>query len=101
MRTNYEMTQADLDELLSAMKPVPYMIIGSIPPKSRQENANDAWKRLGDRMGFDHMTVQPNGQGDRFFSAEAVPQIDDGSAPSPKDQWRTRVNEAFRGAKNL
>lgn len=69
-RTEYEMTEADKENLLSAMKPVPYMVIGGVAPRSVQENANDAWARLGAKMGFDPMTVRPvNGKGDRFFSA--------------------------------
>ena len=68
-RKEYEMTQADLDKILDACKPVPYMVFGGIPPRSPQENANDAWAELGQRMGFDHMTVQPTGRGDRFFFA--------------------------------
>ena len=68
-RREFEMTQVDLDTLLAAMKPVPYMIIGGRAPISRQENANNAWKRLGNKIGFDHMTVRPNGKGDRFFTA--------------------------------
>jgi len=72
-RQNFEMTQADLDTILDACKPVPYMVFGGVAPRSPQENANDAWRALGKRMGFDHMTVQPTGQGDRLFSAEATP----------------------------
>lgn len=69
-RTEYEMTQADLDTLLSAMKPVPYMIVGGHAPSSQQENANRAWASLGAKMGFDHMTSQPIvGKGARWFSA--------------------------------
>lgn len=68
-RTNYEMTQADLDELLSAMQPSPAMLIGGVGPRSVQEKANSAWQRLGLKMGFDAMTVQPSGKGDRFFTA--------------------------------
>jgi hypothetical protein len=68
--TDYEMTQEDLDRLLDAMKPVPYMVIGGVIPRSPQENANAAWADLGRRMGFKHMTVRPNGKGDRCFSAE-------------------------------
>jgi hypothetical protein len=68
-RTNYEMTQEDLDTLLAAMKPVTAMMIGGTAPRSQQENANDAWKALGLKMGFDHMTVQPSRGGDRFFTA--------------------------------
>lgn len=69
MRRNYEMTQAQLDRLLSAMKPVPYIIVGGHAPISRQESANAAWKVLGDEMGFEYMTARPTGQGERFFSA--------------------------------
>ena len=68
-RREFEMTQVDLDTLLAAMKPVPYMIIGGCAPISQQENANNAWERLGNKIGFDHMTVRPNGKGDRFFTA--------------------------------
>ena len=68
-RINYEMTEDDLRELLTACKPVPCMMIGSMIPSSPQENANRAWAKLGEKMGFDSMTVQPSNQGDRFFSA--------------------------------
>lgn len=69
-RTNYEMTEADLQKILDACKPVPYIVVGGHAPSSPQENANSAWAELGSRMGFDHMTVQPiRGKGNRFFSA--------------------------------
>jgi glucuronate isomerase len=69
-RTRYEMTQADLERILEACKPVPYMIVGGHAPSSPQENANRAWAELGARMGFDSTTVEPiSGQGNRFFSA--------------------------------
>lgn len=71
MRKEYEMTQAQLDKILEACKSVPYMVFGGREPRSPQENANDAWKALGEQMGFDHMTVRPNGKGDRFFTADA------------------------------
>lgn len=70
MRKRFEMTEADLEVLKNASKPVVYIVIGGHPPSSPQENANRAWKELGDRMGFDFMTVQPTGEGDRFFTAE-------------------------------
>lgn len=66
------MTQDQLDKLLDACKSVPVMMIGGTTPSSPQENANNAWKTLGKEMGFKHMTVKPNGKGDRFFSAEVV-----------------------------
>lgn len=71
-RINYEMTEADLVKILDACKPTPAMW-GSGGAKlfdSPQENANRAWKELGDRMGFNSMTVQPQGGlGPRFFTA--------------------------------
>ena len=69
-RVNYEMTQADCDLLLAAMQPIPYMAIGGVAPRSQQENANDAWRMLGEKMRFDYNTVQPiSGKGMLFFSA--------------------------------
>jgi hypothetical protein len=71
-RTEYEMTEDDLKAILDACKPVPAMFLGGGTPMfgTPQENANAAWKRLGDKMGFDHMTVWPiGGKGQRFFTA--------------------------------
>ena len=69
-RVNFEMTPEDLQALLEAMKPVPMIMLQCGAPRSVQENANAAWARLGEKMGFDPMTVQSNGRGYRFFSAE-------------------------------
>lgn len=72
-RKQFEMTDADLEKLLEACKPVPYIIVGGSGPRSPQERANDAWAELGNRMGFNGMTVEPiPGLGDRFFSAEVT-----------------------------
>jgi hypothetical protein len=69
-RTNYEMTEEDLATILDACKSVPVMMIGSYSQSSPQENANRAWAALGNKMGFDHMTVEPiRGKGSRFFTA--------------------------------
>ena len=81
-RTNFEMTQNDLDELLSCMKPVPMIMLQCGEPPSPQERANEAWKRLGEKMGFDYMTVKPTGKGDRFFSAEINAQREEKSSNS-------------------
>ena len=64
------MTPTDLEKILDACKPVPMIMLQCGPGRSPQERANDAWAELGSRMGFDHMTVQPTGNGDRFFTAE-------------------------------
>ena len=65
------MTEAQLEKILDACKPVPYMVFGGRPPRSPQENANSAWCALGEEMGFDGMTVKPSGSDDKTFTAEA------------------------------
>ncbi len=66
------MTQEDLDQILDACKPTPVMFIsGGIQiGGDPQENANRAWAKLGEKMGFDPMTVRPlAGKSTRFFTA--------------------------------
>lgn len=63
------MTQEDLDKILDACKPVPMIMLQCGMPESPQERANRAWAELGSRMGFDSMTVEPTGEGNRFFTA--------------------------------
>lgn len=69
-RREYEMSEEQHKVLLDACKPVPYMVFGGMEPTSPQENANRAWQRLGEEMGFDSRTVEPvSGKGSRFFTA--------------------------------
>ena len=70
----FEMTDAELKEIMDASKPTPVMYLSGGQPmfSSAQANANHAWKLLGDKLGFDHMTVRPTGKGDKFFSAMPV-----------------------------
>ena len=69
-RTEYEMTEADLAELMEAFKPEPMIMLQCGNPPSQQENANRAWATLGKKMGFDGDTVRPiNGKGNRYFTA--------------------------------
>lgn len=71
-RTNYEMTKEDLEKILEACKPTRVMCLNGGTPLggNQQENANSAWKALGEKLGFDYMTVRPiEGKGQRFFSA--------------------------------
>jgi hypothetical protein len=73
MRKEFTMTKEQLDKMLDACKPVPYMVIGGISPRSPQENANAAWASLGHEMGFDAMSVRPvAGKGMEVFTAEVV-----------------------------
>ena len=90
-RINYEMTEEDLKEILDSCKPVPMIMLQCGTPSSPQENANRAWKRLGDKMGFDSLTVQPiQGKSNRYFSA----------IPNETEQQRVdRVNKEFQEKK--
>ncbi len=73
MRKEFTMSKEQLDGLLDACKPVPYMVSGGIAPRSQQENANAAWASLGLEMGFDSMSVRPvSGKGMEVFTAETV-----------------------------
>ncbi len=73
MRKEYELSEKQEKVLLNACKSVRYMVFGGVPPRSPQENANNAWCELGREMGFDGMTVEPIiGKGNRFFTAVAV-----------------------------
>ena len=71
-RTEYEMSDADLESILSASRAVPAMFLSGGTPMfgTPQDNANRAWAALGTKMGFDCMTVRPvSGKGQRFFTA--------------------------------
>jgi hypothetical protein len=73
MRKLYEMNEEQFIRLIEACKPVTYIVVGGVYPKSPQENAMDAWKDLGKEMGFDWETVVPcPTRGNRFFYAEAI-----------------------------
>lgn len=70
MKKEFEMTEQDLNEILESCKPVPYLLPNCGRIRTPQENANSAWENLGNKMGFDFMTVEPTSKGDRFFLAE-------------------------------
>lgn len=71
MRKEFEMTEEQLETLLEACKPVPYMVFGGVEPTSLQENACRAWDVLGKEMGFKGKSVEPIAyKSQRFFTAE-------------------------------
>lgn len=76
MTREFEMSEDDLAQILDACKPTPGMFLSGGQPMAGtpQENANRAWRRLGEKLGFDYMTVQPvPSKGQRFFVAEPTP----------------------------
>lgn len=71
--TEFEMSEADLAELMDAMKPVPLIMLQCGMPPSQQERANSAWEKLGAKMGFDPMSAKPSRANQpRFFYARAL-----------------------------
>ncbi len=74
-RREFKMTQEDMDGILKACQPVPYIVVGGLEPLSPQRRANIAWDALGGRMGFVGHTVQPvSGKSQLFFTAEPLPE---------------------------
>lgn len=72
----YTMTEDEYAELIKACQPVPYMIVGGMEPRAPQQNANDAWRALGKKRGFDWNTVTPCGSGQRDFMAVPIGDTD-------------------------
>lgn len=70
-RREFQMTQADMGVLLDAMQPLPLIAVHCGPMRTCQQRANEAWTALGNKMGFDGMTVKPvPGKTGLFFTAE-------------------------------
>lgn len=80
-RREYELTDEQFDRLVEAAKPVPYIVVGGVPPMSQQQRANNAWQTLGRELGFDWKSVQPHPSGDqrRFIATPFAPD------PGPED----------------
>ena len=92
-RTNYEMTQEDYDKITEACKPVPMIMLNIGTPRSQQENANDAWKALGEKMGFEWDTVQP---GNSKLQFTAIP-----SEPTHEREERLKKEEKAKLEKEI
>lgn len=71
-RKKFRMTEEQHETLLEACQPVRYMVVGGVPPRSPQENANAAWAVLGRELSFDSLTVEPDGADNRDFTAEST-----------------------------
>jgi hypothetical protein len=70
MRSEFKMTTQQFKTLKESFKPVPMIMLQCGNPQSQQENANDAWRNLGDEMGFIWDTARPCGKGPLYFTAE-------------------------------
>lgn len=77
-RKEFEMSEDDLARLKEASQPLPEIMMHLPGQQNRQERASAAWFELGNRLGFDHLTVLP-GKSERSFSAIAR---DSGTLPA-------------------
>ena len=77
MRKEFRLTPEQKAKILEASKPVPAMFLsGGIPMAGTpQENANRAWRFLGEELGFDYMSVMPSNRGDDYFTAVTKEQF--------------------------
>jgi hypothetical protein len=82
MRAEFKMTEQQFADLMDACKPTPAIwgSGGAQLVSTPQENANRAWQKLADELGFVWDTVSPvPGKGQLWFSAEerevSVPQL--------------------------
>ena len=103
-RINYEMTQDNLNKLMEACEPTPYIVVGGREPTSPQENANMAWACLGKEMGFDSMTVNPSNKGNRFFSAvpsETEVQKQERAKRAVEENRATEISQLERDIKGF
>ena len=72
----YKMSLKQFREIMEASKPVPYLVIGGIGTPSMQENANYAWKKLADEMGFIWYTAKlASGIASNYFIAEPKTKV--------------------------
>jgi hypothetical protein len=82
---DFEMTQAQLDDLLSAGALITVDKSHAWLEWHVQERINAAWEGLGISMGFDCKTARPTiGKGDRFFTAEETDFSEPQSYPISK-----------------
>lgn len=70
----YTMTQEELNELIEACKPTPYMTNsnGDLLFGTPQDNANAAWRILADKYKFQWDTVESVGSDMKVFRAKSI-----------------------------
>ncbi len=69
----YRLTKEELAALKRACMPVPYMIIGGVPPESPRTKAMRVWGKVAARVGCVAATIEPGNDGDEHnFNAEPL-----------------------------
>lgn len=79
MKQEFEMTQEEMDNIISINKgggdPVMFLSGGTPMGESLQEKINQYWDILGNKYGFRPMTVEGSAKGKLFFLAEPKPVV--------------------------
>ena len=77
MKQEFEMTQQNMDDIIAINNNMPpVMKIGSHwSGMDLAEKINAYWEKLGNDMGFKHMTVEASSRGKLFFLAEPKPIV--------------------------
>jgi hypothetical protein len=77
MRQEFEITKEEMEDIISINKSQPpVMKVGnSWSGLDLQEKINQYWEILGNKYGFNHLTVEPSSKGKLFFIAEPKPKV--------------------------
>lgn len=77
MKQEFEMTQQNMDDIIAINKNMPpVMKMGDKwSGLDLEERVNAYWEKMGNDMGFKHMTVEPSSKGSLFFIAEVKPIV--------------------------
>lgn len=72
--SQYRLTDEELNELIAATQPVPYLVIGGFAPESPTEKSMRIWTRVAKRVGCQVETIDAADTGDQHdFIAEPLP----------------------------
>jgi hypothetical protein len=79
MKQEFQMTQEEMDNIIAINRgggdPVMFLSGGVPMGQSLQEKINQYWDILGNKYGFEHMTVEGSARGKLFFLAQPKPVV--------------------------
>lgn len=69
MKQEFKLTQQEMDDIIAINKNIePVMKFGDYwSGMDLQQRINAYWQKLGDKYGFEYMTVEPSAKGGLFF----------------------------------
>lgn len=71
VRVSFILTDEEMQAWKEACRPVPYLVIGGVEPRSPKDNANSFWKSLATKYNFvwDSVQADPNNSNPHYFTA--------------------------------